>query len=74
VMQAMETPPDEDDAILDFEMLCNSYADSLDNVYFGKILSKLFYPTANVGITIATLVENLLRAEKNEIYIKELGK
>ncbi|CAG8754509.1 8657_t:CDS:2 [Dentiscutata erythropus] len=51
---------------------------AMENIHKGvenmKILSKLFFPTANVGITIATLVENLLQAEKNEIYIKELGK
>ncbi|CAG8687460.1 8351_t:CDS:2, partial [Cetraspora pellucida] len=78
------------DAVLDFEMACNSYSDSLDNVHFEatsslqknmhkgvenmKILAKLFYPTDNIGVTVAVLVENLLQAEQNEKYIKELRK
>ncbi|CAG8738693.1 15659_t:CDS:2, partial [Racocetra fulgida] len=84
VLQAAETPLDEGDAVLDFELSCNSYADSLDNVHFEgnihkgvenmKILAKLFYPTENIGATVAALVENLLQAEQNEKYINELGK
>ncbi|KAF0552299.1 dash complex subunit spc19 [Gigaspora margarita] len=73
VLQAMETPPYESN----FEIQ-KAISSLQENIYKGvenmKILSKLFYPTANVGVTIATLVENLLQAEKNEKYIKELRK
>ncbi|CAG8565412.1 18637_t:CDS:2 [Acaulospora morrowiae] len=79
------------DAATEFEILCNSYLRSLENIKLEtqksiasrqeqrnktienmKKLCKLLYPSDNIGVTIARLVEILLQSKQKEIFVKEL--